>query len=360
MGQALIALAAAVGNKEARKVKVAHVLDPSDNSDLPPPGPDQLEFWFSNYKQVKGGEPLVDREPTGDQIAAMHSRVVVHKMEPYGDFSLLTPHGKRFAKEMKFSSWVPMEDGTWQHVLLPGPANFSIWTSCWRVYECILIMLRDVDAQGCTQMVATPNALECYYEAFALLCRENPEAWHLCVVAEDRCRSEHFPRTWRKLAAKFGHAPTWSQVFEDAAADDKFWDREVRRPAISDLLRTKGNRNLSAEEDVAANVSMAVAEMKGAGKGRPRAKSQGGKNAFAKAQQAKQPQARMPFADDGAHPRKDHAGRYITSKDGRQLCFNYNKGSCKEPCQLKRAHFCQKCLEKHPAKNCTPDNKKRT
>jgi hypothetical protein len=52
MGQALIALASAVGAKDSRKVKVSHVLDPADSSDITPPGPDQIAFWFANYGRV--------------------------------------------------------------------------------------------------------------------------------------------------------------------------------------------------------------------------------------------------------------------------------------------------------------------
>jgi hypothetical protein len=273
-------------------------------------------------------------------------------MEPYGDFSLLTPHGRRFAKEMKFSSWIAMEDGSWQHVLLPGPMNFTIWASCWRVYECILLMLRDHDAYGNLQPVATMQSLENYYEAFALLCKENPEAWYLCVVAEDRCRMEHFPRLWRKLAEELGHAPTWTQVFDRAATDDKYWDREVRRPAISDLVRTKGNRALSAEEEVAARVTRAAEDLKNGG-GNLAKKLKKGDQRMSPALDRPAPPVKNPLLGGGGdHPRKDHRGRYTTTTDGRPICFNFNTGKCKEPCRAKRAHLCQHCMQKHSIKGC--------
>ena len=63
MGQALIALAAAVGTKDSRKVKVSHVLDPTDCSDITPPGPDEITFWFANYRQLKRGDPLTIANP---------------------------------------------------------------------------------------------------------------------------------------------------------------------------------------------------------------------------------------------------------------------------------------------------------
>ena len=353
MGQAIMALASAVSAKDTRKVKVAQILDPADSSDLSPASPTDVTQWFANYVHLKGGDPLPDREPTADQLAAMHSRVVIHKMEPYGDFSLLTPNGKRFATEMKYNSWVPMEDGTWQSVRLPGPADFTTWASCWRVYEVILLMLRDVDSNGNTVMVATPNSLEHYYVAFELLCKENPEAWHRCVQAEDRCRSEHFPRVWRTEAAKLGRAPTWSEVFVAAANDGPYWDKAVRRPAISDLIRTSGKnagvRALSAEQDAAMRVTEAVDEMRsGTGKksvqrGKGRGRTKGG------AGTPKPPTthpAQRPGKGDDKKAKKDHRGRYITIDGGRDICFRYNNGSCKEPCPQKRAHFCQVCLKK--------------
>jgi hypothetical protein len=217
-----------------------------------------------------------------------------------------------------------------------------------------MLMLRDLDANGDVAMVVNPIALEHYYESFALICKENPEAWHLCVQAEDRCRCEHFPRVWRTLAAKFGRPPTWSEVFVAAANDSAYWDREVRRPAISALVRSKasGTRNLSAEEDAAARIAEAVDDMKngagkkkahGRGKGRGRAKEE--KTGAPKPPPTKHPVQR-PGKGDDKHPKKDHKGRYLTIDGGRDICFRYNNGSCKEPCPQKRAHFCQICLKK--------------
>jgi hypothetical protein len=360
MGQAILALAEAVKSKDARKVKVSHVLDPADSSDLPPAHPDEVKQWFENYRQIKGGDPLTDREPTADQVAAMYSRVITYRMEPYGDFSLLTPHGKRFAKEMKYSSWVPQEDGTWQSILLPGPASFTVWTTCWRVYEVILLMLRDTDAAGNTCMVVNPIALEHYFESFALLCRENPEAWHLCVQAEDRCRSEHLPRVFRRCAAKMGRNPNWSEVFVAAADDDKYWDKEVRRPAIRGVAERKasGTKHLSMEEDAASRVTEAVEDMKngknrnknggrrGGGRGNQKDKKRGTETAPAPPSPH---QVQRPSKGGEKHPKKDHKGRYVTTTDGRDICFRFNGGKCKEPCAQKRAHVCQVCLKRHAA-----------
>eukprot|EP00972_Heterocapsa_arctica_P090577 13365223-Heterocapsa_arctica.AAC.1 len=59
-----------------------------------------------------------------------------------------------------------------------------------------------------------------------------PEAWHLCVVAEDRCRAEHMSRLRRQRCQDHldGRAPNfmisapWSDVFVTAARDKQYWD----------------------------------------------------------------------------------------------------------------------------------------
>ena len=89
----------------------------------------------------KKGPPLVAKEPTPDQLIAMHTRVVVHALEPYGDFSILTPHGRRMQKRLKYRSWIPQSDGTYQPLEVPGPPSLDIWEACWGGFETILLML---------------------------------------------------------------------------------------------------------------------------------------------------------------------------------------------------------------------------
>ena len=82
-------------------------------------------------------------------------------------------------------------------------------------------------------------ALEAYHEAFSVLAKEHPECWHLCQKAEDRCRGEHCSRIVSRLQAKIVRRPTWSEVFIEAAEDDRKWGCEVRRPALGFMARGK-------------------------------------------------------------------------------------------------------------------------
>ena len=216
-----------------RKVKMSNVLDPIDDMEFQSARATQVDEWFANYVTVKRGPPLVDSEPTVDQVSAMYTRVVLLGSEPYADFSVLTPFGRRMAKQLRHRSWLPQEDGSYIPVQVPGPPSLTAWEACFCVYEVILLMLRFQSGQE----VVTPIALETYGQHFKKLARTHTESWHLCQHAEDRCRSEHMPRLRREMLRKTGVDPTWSEVFIAAAMDKRYWDEEVRDPAILFLAR---------------------------------------------------------------------------------------------------------------------------
>ena len=98
--------------------------------------------------------------------------------------------------------------------------------------------------------IVKPVAIEAYFIGYQQLVRDFPECWHLCVQAEDRCRAEHFARLGRKLAAKTGSIPSWSDVFVAAAEDYHFWSQEVRHPAVGFLAR--GVRSRPATQTTSA------------------------------------------------------------------------------------------------------------
>lgn len=55
-------------------------------------------------------------------------------------------------------------------------------------------------------------------------------------------------------------------------------------------------------------------------------------------------------ADDKPRQKRRSDVRY---HDGKQVCFLYNKGRCKEPCSGSRAHVCLRCAKQHPESQCT-------
>jgi hypothetical protein len=339
--------------KETRKIKISNLIDPADETEVPAASSDQLKIWYENYKALKHGEPLIEKEPSPDQVAALHLRVVTLAMEPYADFSLLTPYGRRVAKTLRHRSWIMQEDGSYRPMEVPGPATYEVWNACFKVYEVILLMLRFPGLSGET-LVVTPSAIESYHEAFAALVREHPECWHLCQRAEDRCRAEHFPRLARKLSEEMGRDATWSEVFKAASEDDRYWDREVRRPAWAFLARGRrgaapgdggeqaekrtvdGSRKRSRQRT--RTVDTASKYERPAGDSKKKVLRRGDKN--------------KPGLD---HPRKDKDGRFTTTREGKQICFSFangERGACRDPCGEGRTHVCQHCLQPHSNAAC--------
>ncbi|CAK0840856.1 unnamed protein product, partial [Prorocentrum cordatum] len=333
-----------------KKLKLAHLIDSTDDTEINAPETDQVTQWFENYAELRHGEPLEHHEPTPDQIAALHTRVVELKAEPYADFSLLTPYGRRVAKILRHRSWFLQEDGSYKAMEVPGPASFEVWEKCFDVYEVILLMLRfppAADGDGRPQVVLTPIAIDAYREAFKQLCKEHPECWHLCQRAEDRCRAEHFARVARKLRDKHRRKPTWSEVFQEAALDDRYWDREVRQPVLGFLARNKRPQT-DGDDAISAASQEPPAKKTVSQKRRER------KQKLVEAGSESNP---SKGGKGETHPRKDKQGRYITTREGQEICFKYasggfDKGGCTETCPSKRAHVCQWCLQPHSNGSC--------
>jgi len=340
-----------------RTIKASALIDPTDESVIYAASTDQVTQWYLNYKNLKFGDPLIEREPTPDQICAMSTRVIDLGAEPYADFSLLTPYGRRMQKVLRHRSWIPQQDGSYQPVEVPGPADWDTWKACWDVYEVILLMLRRpvVDGQDVGSLIATPISLEAYLQNFQTLVKENPGCWHLCATAEDRCRAEHFPRIARRLSDEKGYPPSWSDVFVSAANDDKYWDQHVRRPALR-FLATRGSaashselggtsqpkRGRQERETRLLPDKKAKTSPKGGGKGAGKGRGKGRGKGYGE----------HPKMGGDAGPKKDKKGLFLTTREGEQICFAFASGkACQGSCG--RVHVCQHCLQPHCNSNCT-------
>ena len=66
-------------------------MDPLGDTEIVAATALQITEWYDNYKLVKLGPPLPGKEPTPDQLAAMHTRVVELSLVPYADFPS-SPH----------------------------------------------------------------------------------------------------------------------------------------------------------------------------------------------------------------------------------------------------------------------------
>jgi len=225
-------------------------------------------------------------------------------------------------------------------------------------------------------VVVTPAALEYYQETFRQLAFEYAECWFLCCKAEDACRAEHLARTRRKMMATNGGAAVpWSVVLVAAADDTRYWDREVRRPAMLYLARGKkgGEPTAAYEEDPTGITAKVKAQLQsGAHDPPPVADPTSPKKRKRTAAQRKAKLTVTTYgappgggggqnatqSQNGGHP-KSQAGKYITSREGIEICFTFAKNArdaCPEPCRNKRAHLCQICLGPHRNEECDRSN----
>ncbi|CAE8696540.1 unnamed protein product, partial [Polarella glacialis] len=338
----------------SKRVKTSAVLDQADYTEIQVRSSALMMQHFANHVEVTGAEPLSEVEPTPEQVSAMFERIVVKSEAPYADFSVLTPFGRRLQRTMKTRSWLLQQDGTWKALDVPGPPSFEAWQSCFRVYKAILFMLRyDQDAvpgpgSQAPRKIVSPASIEMYYENFRALSHEFPEAWHLCMSAEDRMRGEHLERIKRlldrallqgqvPLGIVYNAANPWDGVFQYAAQDAAFWDANVRRPALTFLAR---NRQVPRFEDAAVMNASAGAQQSLYNAESSNTAGQGTKRPAA-VQQEKGRQETVEVKWGGV---------FHTGQCGTQICYEYAKGergSCSEPCQTQKLHSCQKCLGKH-------------
>ena len=156
-------------SKAVRKVKFASVIDQCDDGEVPGLGRSQIDENFQRIRMLKG---------------------LSHWSVPnqFADFSVFVPFGLRSAKLLRYQSHILQSDGTFLTVESPGPANWDIWYASWKVYPNALLGLVHTAPGGAEVPVVDCTCLEEYVENFRKLVRDFPEAWHLNVQAEDRCR----------------------------------------------------------------------------------------------------------------------------------------------------------------------------
>ena len=225
--------------------------------------------------------------------------------------------------------------------------------------------------------------LEAYQETVLTLASEFPDMWGLICRAEDRCRAEHFARLRRKAEADrvrgvvsdYDPVRPWNFCFAQAAADDKFWNREVRNPAIHVIAQTsKGAGHAGAAVEVAeaeADLSTGGTSKRAPKRARDMQKMAELEAEVKRLRLAGAPPVPAPpgkfgggssvsTAEGGRPEKKTQAGGhprmrgelYATTRDGTEVCFAFGRGKCQAVCPNNRAHVCQLCLQAHPMQKC--------
>ena len=230
------AAAAGPGNDPAkRKIKVSSVLDQADEAEVPELNRAEIDGYFKVLEKNKGGPVRPETETL--------SRAGVRSQGSAGGPGHVPLRGLRSVRRVPAplreepevqeppaaAGWVVQDGG--------GPGTPELRRS-WSVFENALLMFEVKDAAGDRIPMVTQSALDLYRDRFRDLVVRYPQVWHLLVVAEDRCRSEHFPRLRRKLTEDHDHGleprfqpgRPWERVFRVAAHDKEYWDEHPGHP----------------------------------------------------------------------------------------------------------------------------------
>ncbi len=62
--------------------------------------PTESQTFYDNHGDATGAEPAEDKRWTDNQMSVMHDRAVTSGEDPYADFSVLTPCGRRVAQHL--------------------------------------------------------------------------------------------------------------------------------------------------------------------------------------------------------------------------------------------------------------------
>eukprot|EP00435_Cladocopium_sp_Y103_P074369 s203_g48.t1 len=362
-----VAVAAPTGGMQ-KKIKASSVTDQMDDTEINLMSRTELDEAHAYHIEMTGAEPADESEPTGEQISALRDRIVKRGERPYADFSILTPYGRTMQKQLKTRSWVMQQDGSFRALDVPGPPSFDAWAACWKVFRAILYMLRYPAAVGGNPLrVVTQACLEEYFERVAKLNNDYPEAWHLLMKAEDKCRSEMFERYRRQLTKaaaenrlpmglEFNPLQPWIGVFTYAARHKDFWDEHVVGPAM--LFIARGGRKITADAAQSMRMTEPAQEAlnltpEAATKKRKKPKEQPAP--LVPSPSAPHPTPRTPKKGKKKPPPILSPGESITlpRRRVRRYASGLQKGSrVEEPCRDSRAHVCQFCLGKHPNNQC--------
>ena len=156
------------GVKE-KVLKMATLIDQSDDSELVPPTTMEINTWLQNYHAVMGAMPEESEEPSPNQLAALSKRVRRDDAPPYVDFGVFGPFERKLTKIQRCRIYTPLGDGTYLQKDLPGPPTYQGWLASWRVLKTACLMLN----------VASLASLEVYGRHIEKLVTQWPSAWGL-------------------------------------------------------------------------------------------------------------------------------------------------------------------------------------
>eukprot|EP00435_Cladocopium_sp_Y103_P021718 s553_g5.t1 len=243
---------ATAGVTPERKLKLSQILDQADDGEFVVQSEECRAAWYQQHLTVVGGWPLEEEEPSLEQLSALQRRLQVQDVAPYADFAIYVPFGQRALRASKWRTFVATPDGYTAREL-PGPSNFTLWRTCYRLLRTSLIML---DAVG----LAALHSYEMHLERLARL---YPSAWHLLYSADEVARSAQSNRIRARILLDlkmgksapegFDTSRPWDYVFAALPKDDAFWQAQVHGPALAWIAGGSRGTPRTPAEQLAAN-----------------------------------------------------------------------------------------------------------
>ena len=255
-----------------------------------------------------GDAPTENAEVTDSQLTAL-KYLVDAGLPPYADFSVWGPFGARHERRMKFKARLLDNQGHWIQVEIPGPSSIEAWRRSFKVFSVAAVMC----------CIASPATLQRYESRFEERCERYHRAWHLCLQADVRCRSEWLVAERRRQETFHAKHPTvsgyqehkpWETVLREAADAASSWQHELMEPAIL-FDRSRGSNPIPAHQ---------VLEEA------PHDEDAGGGKA-------------------GWRKKRGPRGGSKGGGKPKEFCrnFNRNPAGCTEPCPNERRHDCEHC-----------------
>eukprot|EP00438_Fugacium_kawagutii_P030045 Skav201341 [mRNA] locus=scaffold1389:342359:347181:+ [translate_table: standard] len=361
------------GVKE-RVLKMASLIDQSDESELLPPQAQDIDKWFQNFIVLMGSQPDEAEEPTSSQLGALSKKVFEENRPPYTDFSVWTPFERRMARVQKCRVFRPLGDGSYLQQDLPGPSTFMAWKASWNVFRTAAIMLN----------IASLASLEAYFKQVEKMTVQWPSCWGLIYMADDAARAERMEKIRRRITIDSSNGRQvprdwdpmrpWSCVFFQLAGDVDYWTEKVHHPAAAWVASgQRGSPVVATEAAVLGSLHGGQMAMKGDKAAHPEdvPQSSSARTQFNRERRLARKRRQVADREElvklkakvsqpdsfGGHGGKG-AGKGKSkgkSKDqaGTELCFSWDSG--KGPCadvppggkckgSVERAHKCRLCL----------------
>eukprot|EP00438_Fugacium_kawagutii_P000418 Skav229880 [mRNA] locus=scaffold247:351220:353411:+ [translate_table: standard] len=360
-----------------RVLKMANLIDQTDDSELLPPNEGDINRWTQNYVNVMGALPPESEEPTPNQLAAL-SKKLSDGRSPYVDFGVWGPYERKLSRTHKCRTYIPIGDGSFLQRDLPGPATYESWLQHWRVFKAACLMCE----------VAPLAALEAYGRFIEKLATQWPLCWGLIYAADDSAGAERFDRLRRHLVVEatlgrqvprdWDRNKPWGCIMVEITKDEAFWSEKVHVPAAAWVAAgARGTPTVATEAAVRAKVPALresyemgappephpEARRSTSNRDKRLAKRRKLQSNLEELRQRRQEDARNSSSASSNFPKKGAGKGKSKDQSGAPLCFSWASGTgpCgKLPpgaecaCPVKRVHKCRKCLSpSHRDADCT-------